>query len=64
METRQEQIITGREQGYEQQEPGSALRRADSVDRNRQEPWLRYSEDAEQHARGLVWHSIGLGLPK
>ena len=51
METRQEQIITGREQGYEQQEPGSALRRADSVDRNRQEPWLRYSEDAEQHAR-------------
>jgi uncharacterized membrane protein len=62
METRQEQIVTGRDQGYEQQEPGSPLRRADSVHRNRQEPRLTYSEDAEQHARGLGWLSIGFGL--
>jgi uncharacterized membrane protein len=62
METRQEQIVTGREQGYEQQEPGSPLRLADSVHRNRQEPWLRYSGDAEQHARSLGWISIGFGV--
>jgi uncharacterized membrane protein len=61
METRQEQI-TGREEGYEQQEQGSSLRHANSVHRNRQGPWLAYSGDAEQHARGLGWLSIGFGL--
>ncbi len=68
METKQEQIVTeragpgGREQGYEQQDLGSPSRLADSADRNRQEPWLTYSGDTEQHARGLGWLSIGFGL--
>ena len=65
METRQDQIVTervtpgGPQQGYRQQEP---VRHGDSVDGNRQEPWLTYTEDAEQHARGLGWLSIGIGV--
>ena len=61
MQTRQ--MESRQEQGYEQREPGSPLRRVDSVDRDRQEPWLTYyTGDAEQDARGLGWLSIGFGL--
>ena len=62
MQTRQ--MESRQEQGYEQQEPGSPLRRVDSVDRERQEPWLTYTYpgDPEQDARGLGWLSIGFGL--
>jgi uncharacterized membrane protein len=67
METRQEQMVTDRAglgvrgQGYGQ-ERGSPFRRGNSFDRDRQEHWLTYSEDAEQDARGLGWLSIGFGL--
>ena len=60
MQTRQ--MESRQEQGYEQREPGLPLQRVDSVDRDRQEPWLTYNGDAEQDARGLGWLSIGFGL--
>ena len=62
MQTRQ--MESRQEQGYEQQEPGSPLRRVDSADRDRQEPspTYTYTGDPEQHARGLGWLSIGFGL--
>ena len=63
MQTRQ--MESRQEQGYEQREAGSPLRRVDSADRDRQEPSPTYTytgEDPEQDARGLGWLSIGFGL--